>query len=95
MKINLNKPFNGLDGKQIENLMLGKILANHLASANKGDAVKMIDWAMKLYNGKELDLDKSDIKTMTEFVEKSEAINNICKAQILDELYKKESKKTT
>jgi hypothetical protein len=83
MKINLNKVVTGLDGQALidelgHELNLGKMIAYNLASSNKGDSLKLTVWAFKLFNGEVLDLDKSDQKTLKEFVKES-GLSNLVK----------------
>ena len=86
--LDFNQPLVGLDGTAVkdekgESLPVGKLLASQLASANKGDALKMFTWAQKIYNGESLDLDKSDEGTLKEFVKTNEQLTVLAKAQIL------------
>jgi hypothetical protein len=86
--LDFNQPLVGLDGAEVkdekgESLPVGKLLAGQLASANKGDALKMFTWAQKIYNGESLDLDKSDEGTLKEFVKTNEQLTVLAKAQIL------------
>ena len=83
MEITLNKDIIDLDGKAIPNSNMGKILANQLSQHKGGDALKLWDWAQKLYNGKKLDLDPSDLATLKNFVEHESGLPNITRAQIL------------
>ena len=86
--LDFNQPLIGLDGTTVkdekgESLPVGKLLAGQLASANKGDALKMFTWAQKIYNGETLDLDKSDEGTLKDFVKNNEQLTVLAKAQIL------------
>lgn len=84
MEINLNKNLIDLEGKAIENSNIGKIVANALASHTGGDALKFWDWAKKLYSGKKLDLDPSDLGTLKDFIANHSNFPNLTKAQILE-----------
>lgn len=86
MKIQLNKNLVGLDGQEIDQSNMGKLLATILSSSNKGDALKFWSWATKLHSGEELDLDPSDMETLKNFVKDSEQLTILSKAQILQEL---------
>jgi hypothetical protein len=93
--MNFNKVLVGLDGNKAadvdgKDITIGKLLAGRLAGANKGDALKMFSWAQKLYNGKPIDLDKSDIETLKEFVKSDESLTILAKAQILEVLLEKQ-----
>ena len=65
-------------------ITIGKLLANTLVNQTKGDAIKYLDWALKMFNDKPLDLSKSEVKELREFVETSETITVLAKAQILN-----------
>ena len=86
MKINLNSALLDLDGNEIADSNMGKILAQLLISETKGDALKFWDWAMKLHKGEILDLDKSDQEVFKNFVKETEKLPIITKAQILEKL---------
>lgn len=86
MKINLNSALVDLDGNEIADSNMGKILAQLLISETKGDALKFWDWAMKLHKGEVLDLDKSDQEVFKNFVKETEKLPIITKAQILEKL---------
>lgn len=90
MKINLNKNLNGLDGQEIQDSNIGKIVAAALASSSQGDALKLMTWATKLYNGEELDLDPSDLITFKEFINSNQNFTVLLKAQALEVLLKTE-----
>ena len=82
--LNFNKPIVALDGQIVsEEITLGKVLAAQLASANKGDALKLFTWAQKLYNGQSLDLDPSDEATLKEFIKSNDQLTVLAKAQLL------------
>lgn len=83
MKVNLNKNFLDLEGKEIAGNNMGKLVANILSQSTKGDSLKFWDWAIKLNAGKELDLDPSDYQTLKAFIENSETMFVQAKAQIL------------
>lgn len=73
-----------LEGKEIADANAGKLLANILVSANKGDAMKYWTWAQKMYAGKVLELDPSDTETLKNFVKESEQLSILAKAQLLE-----------
>jgi hypothetical protein len=82
--LNFNKPIVALDGTVVsEDITLGKVLAAQLASANKGDALKLFTWAQKLHNGQELDLDPSDEATLKDFIKQNDQLTVLAKAQLL------------
>jgi len=86
--LDFNKQLLGLDGKPVKDsedkdITIGKLLSGLLASANKGDALKLFNWAQKLYNGESLDLDESDKSTLKEFIKGNESLTVLAKAQAL------------
>jgi hypothetical protein len=99
MKLNFNFQFTGLDGKELKELKgetAGKILAGYISSLNKGNSIKLWDWAIKLYKGDELDLDASDLEVFIGLIDTSENLTVLSKAQILgyiDEVKQTEKKK--
>lgn len=84
MKLNLNHNLLGLDGQEIADSNLGKLVANVLATTNKGDAAKMWHWALKLHAGEELELDPTDAETLKSFIKENEQLTVLAKAQFLD-----------
>lgn len=88
MQLNFNKSMNGLDGNPVKDfdgqeITLGKVLSSQLASASKGDALKLFTWAQKCYNGEVLELDPSDTETLKEFIKNNEQLTVLAKAQLL------------
>lgn len=83
MKINMNLPIFGLDGKEIPESNIGKLIAQVLGQSSKGDAVKLWFWAQKLYAGEELELDPSDAELLKQFVKENDSITILAKAQAL------------
>lgn len=89
--LDLNKPLLDLDGNPIKNegveQTIGGTLAMALISSNKGNAVKMFDWAMNFHKGKAIVVDKSDKSTLVEFVKENEMLTNLAKGQILEVIH--------
>lgn len=86
--LDFNQELKGLDGQAIkdeknESITLGKMLSGQLAFGSKGDALKLFNWAQKMYNGEALDLDKSDEGVLKEFIKSNEQLTIIAKAQLL------------
>lgn len=82
--INLDFPVNDLAGLPVPNSHLGKLLANLLAQAQKGPAVKFMDWALALYKtGSTPPLDDTDLGVLVQFVEAHEQIVALAKAPLL------------
>ena len=88
--MNFNKPIKSLSGNVVKDqngkeVTLGGILAELLVNGNKGDAIKFYGWALKLHEGKEIDLDKSDTQTLKEFITNNEQLTILSKAQLLEQ----------
>lgn len=83
-KIDLNKAITDLDGKEIEGSNLGKLVAQMLVSASKGDALKFMSWALKLHAGEVLELDPTDKDVLKGFIKDHEQLTILSKAQMLE-----------
>lgn len=83
-KLDLNKAIKDLDGKEIEGSNLGKLVAQMLITATKGDALKYMSWALKLHAGESLDLDPSDKEVLKNFIKDHEQLTILSKAQMLE-----------
>jgi hypothetical protein len=86
MEINLNIPFCDLDGSPVsgeKTTTQGKLLAQVLANHTKGNAIKLLEWAMLLHQGKPLTLDTSDFETLKEIVTGTDVLPAMSKGQIL------------
>jgi hypothetical protein len=91
MKLNLAKPFLGLDSQPLSTAAdtpMGKLLANALAQSSTGPAIKFFDWALNLHAGKTIEIDDADKATLISFVETNPNMNNLVKSQLLRELAK-------
>jgi hypothetical protein len=90
MKVNLNKQFKSLDGKEFptDDSNMGKVLASALSSSNKGNSIKLFDWSMKWFNKQEVEMDDTDFDVLKGLVESAENMNVLCKAQLLAEFEK-------
>ncbi len=84
MKLNFNFLIKDLDGKPIAGANCGKIIAQNLVNATKGDALKYFGWAMRLNAGDAIDLDKSDQETLRSFIEHHETLPILTKAQAIE-----------
>jgi len=89
MKLDFNFDLLGLDNEPIEGANAGKLLATSLVGANKGNALKMWEWALALNKGDVIDLDSVDQGTLKTFVEDSESFTILAKAQLLN-VFKKD-----
>lgn len=83
-KIDLNKAIKDLDGKEIADSNLGKLVAQMLVTSNKGDALKYMAWAMKLHAGETLELDPTDKEVLKNFIKDHEQLTILSKAQMLE-----------
>lgn len=86
--INLNVPLKNLDNQPIKDadgkeLIMGKALSDVLMASSSGPAVKYYDWAMQLWNGKEINVDETDAKLIRQLIDTSDRITNLGKAQML------------
>lgn len=87
--MNFTKPLKDLLGSPLldetgKEILMNIVLANQLVQSNVGDAVKFYGWALKLAEGKELDLDKSDKSTLKSFIDLSDKLTILAKAQLLE-----------
>lgn len=87
MRLNLDKNLLDLKGNPVPE-KLSDALANILAMSTVGKPAKMITWAVNLTNEGEIEVDKSDVKFLMDFVENNRSLVNLAKAQILDEIEK-------
>jgi len=94
MKIILKQNLKGLDGVEIPNTETGKILANAMVSGSKVegfDTVKCWVLAQELYKGNEVELTTVDLETLRNFIDKTETMAGLVKAQIIEELLKQKT----
>jgi hypothetical protein len=85
-KIDLNKCLTDLDGNEIKESNMGKIVAQMLVSSSKGDALKYMAWALKMHAGESLELDPSDVETLKNFIKDHDQLTILSKAQMLEVL---------
>jgi len=90
MKLNLDKQFLDLKGYPLPDKM-DEALANALATSNVGKPAKMMAWAINLINNGEIDIDKSDIKFLIEFIERYPGFTNLAKDQLIEQIDKLEN----
>lgn len=69
------------DGKV---LTLGVLLAPQLVNQPKGNALKFFSWAKKMNAGQDINLDKADVRTLRDFIQDSETITILGKAQVFE-----------
>lgn len=80
----MNFEIGNLDGTKIGNA--GAIVGQHLVLTNKGDALKFYAWAMSFHKGEPVVLDASDFRKLRDWVEASETLSILVKAQVLNYL---------
>lgn len=85
MKIDLSSKIFGLDNKEIDNgETVAKLLANSLAGkTEKIEPVKAFDWAMRLFNEGNIEIDRSDSEKLIEEIKVSTTMTNLGKGQII------------
>ena len=70
-KLDFNIEIKGYDGKPEPGNILGNQLAHIIGSCPDGDAWKFGAWAMEVYQGKVLELDKSDFELLKGWITKA------------------------
>lgn len=88
MKLNFDFQFKGLDGKDMQGDSAGKILSSVLAAQNKGNAIKLYDWALKLYNNKPLEIDDTDADVLHALIETCENLTIVAKVPLMQYIKK-------
>lgn len=88
MKLNFNFNLTDINSRNVLDqegnpVEANKFLAALLAQLSKGDSIKLIELALKLNAGEELDLDTSDTNKLKEIVEQAE-LQNIIKYRLLN-----------
>jgi hypothetical protein len=83
-KLDLNFNLKDLDGGEIAEAKVSKLLAGLLMSQKEGDAVKFFDWAVTLHKTGIIEVDSSDFSTIKKLVsDNKEYLTMIAKAQLL------------
>ena len=85
MKINLNKPFLDMRHDAMEGDTQAKFLANVLAGKfEELPPIKAFDYALKLYNEGEIDVDASDLNAIKSGLKKlvGQGMSNLVCAQL-------------
>ncbi len=83
MKLNFDRALQNLDGSEIKDSNMGKLLANLLSQSNTGEPIKCWEMALKLFRGEELDLDTPDKEMLENAITSSQGLTNAGKAQLL------------
>lgn len=79
----MNVSILGLDGVELPDANMGKLVAQMLVNGSKGDALKYFHWAQKLHKGEPLELDPSDSETLKNFIKDNDQLTILVKAQAL------------
>lgn len=86
-KINLKMNLKNLTGGDVTPVTtLGEVLASHMAGSIKGDPIKYLDWAIDLYNSREISVDEADFIKIKNFIQDSDTITILAKGQMLKHL---------
>lgn len=85
MILDLDKNLLNLKGAPLPE-KLSDILANMLAMATEGPPAKMMTWAVNLTNSGEIEVERSDVNFLIQFIEKNNNVVNLAKDQLLKEL---------
>lgn len=95
MTLNFNFKIKDLAGKAIEgpNGNAGKLLAQMLSGLNKGNSVKLYDWALKLWNGKPLEIDDTDADVLSGLIDGSEFLTVMGKVPLIEYIKSVKEKK--
>lgn len=81
--VNLNFPITDLEGNVINNAgkVVGKVLS--LQTKTTVDPIKFHEWSLEFYNGRSVNMDTSDHRTLTDFVKGCEYMTVEAKGPIL------------
>lgn len=82
MKLDLSSKIKSIDGEDFSETF-ALVLSKILMSSNKGDAIKLYDWAMNLHKDGSIEIDNSDKNILTKFIETTESISILIKGQLL------------
>lgn len=86
MKLDLNVPLLGQDGKPIGEDKLNILLSNLLAQVNeKVNVQKFFDWSIKLFNDGVITIDKADKELLEKFIIELN-ISTLAKGRLLEVL---------
>lgn len=81
MQVDLNFDLFGLDNKKVAEA--GELVAGILATQTKGDAIKLLDWALSFYKKEVVTMDASDLIKLKEIITNAENVTVLAKAPIL------------
>jgi hypothetical protein len=90
MQLDLNTKFLELDGTEsIQNITMGQLLAQQLATTKgKLNPLKTIPWALELFKGVAIEIDKVDLNSLIDFIETINTITPLAAYQLLEKLKK-------
>jgi hypothetical protein len=84
MKIDLNFNLVSLTGEEIQPAQnAGQLVGQVLSGLNKGNSIKLFDWAIKLWNKEALEVDEVDFDVLKALIEEDQNLTVLSKAQIL------------
>lgn len=86
MKIELNKKFKDLSGKEVGGDLMNSIVANTLVQGKSDSTIKVYDMATTIFKDGIIELDSTDFDLLFKTIEDSEGLTTMGKAQILKEL---------
>ena len=93
MKLNFKFKIKNLSGKEVDGpdelIFANKLLGNMLSQMNKGNSIKLFDWAYKLWNKGEIEIDSTDSEVLHELIDKSEFLTVLSKTPMLELIKKK------
>jgi hypothetical protein len=84
MQLNFDFKLKGLDGQELSGNNAGQVLASMLAMQNKGNSIKLFDWAMKLYNNQTLEIDETDCDVLLALIESTEQLTILAKVPMIN-----------
>ncbi len=69
MKIDINLPVVGLDGKPVSDESLARVLASELVRSNATPSVLVLGWAELLWENKPLELEEKEVDGLIALIE--------------------------
>jgi hypothetical protein len=90
--IDLSESFLNLDGTKAINAPMGKTLSHQFAQANSDSPAKYMTWAVQLWKDSYFEVSESELKEIVSFIEKNQALTNLAKHQLLEQISKCENR---
>ena len=84
MKLLFNFKMPNLDGTTDNNPKASAILSQMLSSQNKGNSIKLYDWAMKIYREQPLEIDQTDSDVLYELINSTELLTVAAKVPLMN-----------